>query len=355
MTPIVRAAAVALLALCLATTRVAGQTPAETEPGTESLERYDVAIDEATDRGLAYLAGAQKENGAFPSNWGDNTGIASLCIMAFAAKGHLPGVGPYGDMLDRSLDFVLASEQENGMLIGQQRSHGPMYEHCISTLMLSELSGMVDAERQRKIDEVLPRALEIILASQKVEKLEHFKGGWRYLTNSTDSDISCTGWPLMALRSARNCGADVPIDAIERGLGFVMHCRTSDGGFAYQPGQGAGAARTGVALLCLELCGHHRDKTAVEAGDWVLKHPPRQPNESYFYYAVYYCSQGMFQLGDEYWQPFARHLYELLLKEQQQNGSWPAGSASREGECYATAMSVLALGVPYCQLPIYQR
>jgi hypothetical protein len=241
------------------------------------------------------------------------------------------------------------------MLVGKKRSHGPMYEHCISTLMLSELSGMVDAERQRRIDELLPRSLEIILTSQKVEKLERFEGGWRYQTNSSDSDISCTGWPLMALRSARNCGADVPIEAIERGLGFVLRCRTSDGGFAYQPGSGAGAARTGVALLCFELCGRHRDTAAMQAGDWILKHPLRRPADQYFYYAVYYCSQGMFQLGDEYWEPFARHLYELLLREQRDDGSWPEGSSRREGVCYATAMSVLALCVPYCQLPIYQR
>lgn len=329
-----------------------GAGAAEERP---SLSEYEEAADEAIARGLAYLAEAQQEDGAFPSGWGKNTGITSLCVMAFLAKGYTPGAGRYGEVINRGVDFVLASRQETGMLVGSGRSQGPMYSHTISTLMLSEVSGMADPQRQSKIDEALPEALRVILAAQQVRKREVFKGGWRYQPNSSDSDISCTGWPLMALRSARNNGADVPKEAIDNALGFVMRCRTRDGGFAYQPGSGPGAARTGVGLLCLELCGRHRDEAAIAAGQWLLKRPPRGPNERYFYYAVYHCSQGMFQLGDEYWEPFAAQMYETLLKAQQGNGAWPKGAAHREGECYATAMSVLAMSVPYCQLPIYQR
>ncbi|KPK61900.1 MAG: hypothetical protein AMK73_07370, partial [Planctomycetes bacterium SM23_32] len=284
-----------------------------------------------------------------------NTGITSLCVMAFLAKGCTPGTSPHGEVVNRGIDFVLGSRQENGTLVGPGRSHGPMYSHAIATLLLSEVSGMVDAERQERIDAVLPEALRIILAAQQVEKLQSSRGGWRYQTDSADSDISCTGWPLMALRSARNSGADVPAQSIDYALEFVMRCRTGDGGFAYMPGQGPGPARTGVGLLCLELCGRHRDEAALAAGEWLLRHPPEHHGQQWYYYSIYYCSHGMFQLGDEYWEPFAERMYEALLKNQRPDGSWPPGSAGREGECYATAMSILAMSVPYCQLPIYQR
>jgi hypothetical protein len=331
--------------------------PARAEEIQEAadLSRYDEAVDEAIDSGLAYLARVQEEDGSFPSGWGRNSGIASLCVMAFLAKGYTPGTGPYGENINRAIDFVLASRLDNGTLAGKKHSQGPMYEHSIATLMLSEVSGMVDAERQGRIDEVLPEALRVILAAQQVEKLEVHRGGWRYNVNSRDSDISTTGWPLMALRSARNSGANVPTEAIDYAMEYILRCRTRDGGFAYQPGQGPGPARTGVGLLCLELCGRHGDEAAIGAAEWILKHPPRGPRERWFYYAIYYCSQGMYQLGDEYWQPFAEWLFETLLKEQREDGSWPRGAANQEGECYATAMSILALGVPYCQLPIYQR
>ena len=340
------AAALAVLAAAALTGR-AQEAPAPAQ--------HDEAVDQAIERGLAYLAKAQEADGCFPSNWGKNTGVTSLCVMAFLAKGHTPGPGPYEAVVNRGLDFVLASRRQDGLLVGNDQSHGPMYAHTISTLLLSEVSGMVDADRQAKIDTLLPEALGIILSAQRVDKLDPFKGGWRYQQDSNDSDISTTGWPLMALRSARNTGADVPKEAIEYALEFIMRCRTPDGGFAYQPGQEPGPARTGVALLCLELCGRHRCEAALGAGDWLLKHPPQNANEAWYHYAIYYCAQGMYQLGDDYWQPFAARMYEYLLKSQQQDGSWPVGSAGREGPCYATAMSILAMSVPYCQLPIYQR
>ncbi len=347
----VRATFIALAALGALALAGWAQESEEEDP----LAQYEQKVDEAVDRGLTYLAEAQQEDGTWPSGWGKNTGIASLCVMAFLAKGYTPGTGQYGDAINKGIDFVLNSRQENGMLLGGGRSQGPMYSHTIAALMLSEVSGMVDLERQEKVDEVLPEALKIILAAQKIRKSDRFKGGWRYQPNSSDSDISCTGWPLMALRSARNNGAEVPTEAIEDALGFITRCHNRDGGFGYQPGGGSGPGRTGVGLLCLELCGRHRSEAAIAAGKWLLKRPPRNPRESHFYYAIYYCSQGMFQLGDEYWEPFAAQMYENLLKAQQENGSWPKGSSSREGECYTTAMSVLAMSVPYCQLPIYQR
>ncbi len=252
---------------------------------------------------------------------------------------------------------MLGSVRDNGLLLGTQIGSGPMYSHAISTLLLSEVSGMVDPERQKRIDAVLPRALEVILAAQKVKKPAVQQGGWRYHPSSRDSDISCTGWPLMALRSARNNGAAVPADAIAEGIKFVMNCRTRDGGFAYQPGGGPGLARTGTGLLCLELTGHHGEEATTQAGDWILQNPQRNPSQDFFYYGLYYSTQGMFQLGGDYWAKFAPQMYDTVLGLQRQDGSWPPGASSenRPGSCYATAMAILALSVPDAQLPIYQR
>ena len=161
----------------------------------------------------------------------------------------------------------------------------------------------------------------------------------------------------MSLRSSRNNGASVPLAAIEQAVRFVMNCRMRDGGFGYQPGGGSGLARTGTGLLCLELCGRHRDAACVGAGKYVLSHLPRSYGASYFYYALYYCAQGMFQLGGSEWEKFATHMYEMMLKFQRPDGSWPQGGGgeARAGVSYSTAMGVLAISVSYRQLPIYQR
>ena len=338
---------------------------ARADEDSPALAKYQKPVDEAIDKALAHLARTQLKDGSWPGPMPRNAGIASLAVMAFLAKGHAPGLAPYGDVINKGIDFVLDSQEQNGMLVGEHRSHGPMYSHAIATLLLSEASGMVSPERQTKLDAALGNALRVLLSAQAVRKDRRQQGGWRYQHNSSDSDISCTGWALMSLRSARNSGAAIPLEAIEGAVQFVLNCRSPDGGFAYQPGGGSGLARTGTALLCLELCGQHRTDATKKAGDWILDQirrkrqgdRPRRPDEPFFYYGMYYCAQGMFQLGDEHWEQFGATLYDLLLQMQKDDGSWPdaGGNEGQGGPAYSTAMAVLAMSVAYRQLPIYQR
>ena len=328
-----------------------GQTPSAED------EKYGKAFDAAIDNALEYLQKAQLKDGSFPGGIPRSTAVASLCVMAFLARGYSPEIPPHGDALNRSIDFVLASQGPSGTLIG---GAGSMYAHNISTLMLSEVSGMVDSERQARVREALAKALRLTLAAQAVHKSETYEGGWRYGPDSNDSDISHSGWALLALRSARNNGAPVPEECISNAVKFIQRCRNADGGFAYQPGSGSGLGRTGVGLLSLELTGHHRDKTTLAAGEYILRCIKGRNPDPIFFYCTYYCAQGMFQLGDDEWRTFAPQLYDPLLKTQKPDGSWPVTLSQHKGEemagpCYSTAMAVLALSVSYRQLPIYQR
>lgn len=351
--------AAAMLLAALVPSQRAGHALAAQQQEAMTLEDYEPAVDEAIERGLEYLAAVQTEEGWWPGEpqfATGNTGIASLCVMAFLAAGHTPGAGPYGGVINRGIDYVLSTQNEEGLFLGPSRMRGGMYSHTISTLMLSEVSGMVDPQRQERIREALPRAFEVILAAQRIEKGAQHQGGWRYNPNSRDSDLSLTGWPLMALRSARNIGAAVPVEAIDDAIAYVLRCRHESGGYAYQPGQGPGFARTGLALLCLELTGHHDSPYSREAADYLLNRLPRM-GSGWFYYGIYYAAQGLYQLGEEYWEPFALHLYPMMIENQRDDGSWPpvGSGGGRAGTSYSTSLTVLALSVPAGQLPIYQR
>jgi hypothetical protein len=100
---------------------------------------------------------------------------------------------------------------------------------------------------------------------------------------------------------------------------------------------------------------------ARAAGDWLLAHPFRRYGEtigSYdkFSYSIYYCSQGMAQLGGRHWKAFFPQLVAVLLSAQSRSGSWPAESNLAEfGDVLSTAFSVLSLTPPYQLLPVYQR
>lgn len=334
--------------------------PAWADETSPELSKYDARIDKSVDKALAYLAKNQLKDGSFACPMKGNTGVTSLCVMAMLSKGYTPGCGPYGDAINRGVDFVLAGQKDNGMLVGPAVSHGPMYSHLISSLMLSEVSGMVDAARQKRIDRALAKALRLTLAAQQLAKSPVHQGGWRYQHTSGDSDMSVTGWAMMGLRSSRNNGAAVGEKTVEQAVQFVLNCRCPDGGFGYTGPTDPALARTGTALLCLELCGRHGrlgKKASLAAGDWILKNLPVRFGGSNFYYGIYYCSQGMFQLGGNYWQRWAAVMYDMMLKNQKPDGSWPTGVSAETsaGPCYATAMSVLAMSVSYRQLPIYQR
>ena len=315
--------------------------------------------DTAIHRALEYLKTVQRPDGAWESgSFGPATSVTSLSIMAFLAAGHVPGEpGPYRDSIERGLRYVLDHQQPNGV-IASNVSNGPMYCHGISTLMLAEVIGMTaDPQLAEQTRGALTLAVKLILSAQNRPKNKDQSGGWRYQPTSDDSDISVTGWQLMALRAAKSAGCDVPSENIDRAIAYLKRCAVPQGGgFAYQPGSSPNNPRTGTGILALEICGEHLTKEAVAGAEYLLKHPPAWSSSSFFY-EVYYGSLAMFQMGDKYFLPYYPKLLSILLSHQSQDGSWLSDDAHDRtgGKNYCTSMAVLALCVEYRYLPIYQR
>ncbi len=343
------ASGLVFVALGLLAGPVAGQEEAPHNVFTEWKDRVDPAVESA----LHSLARAQHKDGSFPETYGSSTGIPALVGMAFLSKGHLPTEGPYADTINRCIDYILGHQNREGLFEAGHAGSGPMYAHNIGTLFLSEVSGMVDPKRQDGIARALPKALQLILRAQRVEKPEKHRGGWRYNPGSRDSDTSCSGWALMALRSAKLNGAAVPDRAIEDAVAYLYrHYDERRGCFGYSNRDDHKDSLTGMGLLCLELCGEHGKPATIKAGDFVLKTYPNLANSQFEFYGNYYNAQGMFQLGGKYWERYANHMYATYLPKQLDDGSWHSREA---GRIYGTSMMVLAFTVPYRQLPIYQR
>jgi hypothetical protein len=327
-------------------------------PEPSALVPADPKAEAAMRRALEYLKANQKPDGAWEAAFGKATSVTSLAVMAFLACGHVPGEpGPYRDTVERGVRFVLNSQRPNGMLVAST-SHGPMYCHGISTLMLAEVVGMMpDSALADDTRKALAKAVSLILKAQGIGKNRDNAGGWRYQPNSVDSDISVTGWQLMALRAAKSAGCAVPAANIDRAVNYLKLCAVKDGGgFGYQPGGGPNNPRTGTGILALEICGEHLTPEAVAGAEYLLKHDPSWSSQ-YFFYEVYYCSQAMFQVGDRYFRKYYPKLLNVLVAHQDPDGSWLSGDGNDRsgGRSYCTAMAVLALAVEYRYLPIYQR
>ena len=350
MSQTVKTRAVCLLVLALGTGRAAAvEVPAKTK------------LDQSVDRALEFLQRTQDVEGFWRAEAGrPSPAVTALAVMAFLSAGHVPGEGPYGNTVDKGVRAVLKMQLPNGK-IATAGGH-EMYHHGICTLMLAEVAGMTSSPLADEVRKKLEKAVHVVLQAQRPPAVGYpHRGGWRYQVNATDSDLSVTGWQLMALRAAKNLGCDVPPDRIEQAIDYVKRCQNrATGDFNYWPNHRPSNACTATGILALEICGkdQHRSQETLKAGAAILRDPPRW-GQRHFFYSVYYCSQAMFQLGDEpYWKFYQPKLHDSLLPYQRDNGSWLSGgydSSGTYGPNYCTAMAVLALTVEYRLLPIYQR
>ncbi len=313
-------------------------------------------VDQAIDRSLEFLHRTQERDGAWRAGrYRKNAAVTGLAVLAFLAAGHVPGEGTYGETVTRGIRWVLDAQQPNGLIATEGSQE--MYHHGICTLLLTQVAGMTEGSLAEEVRRKLERAVAVILKAQRTSGLH--QGGWRYQVNQTDGDISVTGWQVLALRAAKNLGCDVPPESIEQAVAYILRCRDPvSGGFRYHPRDRVTMPCTGTSILALEICGKERHGTpeALKAGALLLKNPPRW-GQNHFFYSVYYSTQAIFQLGENYWSFYRPQLHEVLLRQQNENGSWLGrdGESYTYGPNYCTAMGVLALAVEYRYLPIYQR
>jgi len=327
--------------------------PATTEPLTETavVERVTAAVD----RSLQYLADKQNPDGS----WTDNQAPNALSMLAFMGRGHVPGRGPYRETLQRGKTFILANQQPNGIFASARPSHGPMYEHALTTLACSELYGM---DPDSELEEKVRKAVNLIVAAQSTT------GGWRYQPQPADADLSVTVMQIVALRAANNAEIPVPQPTIDKAIAYVRSCSHPNGGYAYQPGGAPNMQMAAAGVLSLKLLLDPElgpDPTVDKALEYMKQAPVAWDGAGgvqYFYYFHYYAIQGHYQAGGQAWNDWHPRVRELLLSKQNADGSWdvPAGTAEGDGtvggnKVYWTAMASLVLEIYMHFLPAYQR
>ncbi|MBW8884244.1 MAG: terpene cyclase/mutase family protein [Planctomycetia bacterium] len=302
----------------------------------------------AIDRGLAWLASRQNDDGGFGGNgYSRNVAVVSLAGMAFLSGGHTPGRGQYGQQVSRCVSYLLSAEDDSGFIcLPAYTSHGPMYDHGFATLVLAEIYGMSpDAD----IREKLARAVRLIVSTQNAE------GGWRYQPKVSEADISVTICQVMALRAARNAGLYVPNQTIDRCVDYVKRSQNADGGFMYMLSGGPSRfPRSAAGVVALFSAGIYEGDEVRRGIEYLEQHRPAAEEftrDTHAMYGHYYAAQAMWQAGGEHWQKWYGPVQEILLKQQQDDGSW------RDLICaeYGTAMATIILQMPNNVLPIFQR
>lgn len=335
-------------------------TPAKAQPDKpKTPDHITPEAQRAIDRGLAWLATAQANNGSFGDK-GElmgNVAVTSLAALAFMAGGSTPDRGMYGRQVTNALQYVLSQEQRQtpGFLYRSvNSSHGPMYSHGFGTMFLAEVYGQIaDPALAKRTRSTLERAVQLILASQNRD------GGWRYRPVPEQADVSVTICQIMALRSARNAGLAVPKSAADKCIEYVKMCQVStDGGFRYYKQSGGSAFPRSAAGLCaLYSAGMYEGKEIDRALNYLMKFKPvpgRRRMDSHYYYGHYYAAQAFWTAGEPRWSEWFPAIRDdlVLPGRQRPDGAW---SDNVFGSDYATAMALIILQIPNNYLPILQK
>jgi hypothetical protein len=340
-------------------------------------------LDSAVDRAHVWLAAQQLPDGSFPTLTQGQPGVTSLCVLAFMAHGHNPGVGPYGEQLEKATRYIISCQKQNG-LVTLNGPEGPKltrnvsyelgvtaaYNHAISSLTLSEIYGMGRRKEASQLSAGIQKALAATLEMQRWPKDRPVDaGGWRYIIDEgpNDSDLSITGWHLMFLRSARNAGFVVPPEPIDNAVKYVRRTFSKQYhtfGYTNEPVTNRSRAMAGAGILAMAHAGYHNSLEAQEAARWLLAHSLDDYNTNIgiradrYHYSLFNACQGMYQMGNPYWEKFFPHTVASLLAHQQPDGSWDAENLQRDrpfGNAYTTALVALSLGAPNQFLPVFQR
>ena len=341
-----------LLIACPNASVVFGQTQKQQNARScesKSGEFVTAETQKAIDRGLVFLQRRQQEEGWYAANnYKRNVAITALSGMAFLSSGNVPGRGPYGKNVDKSVDYILTCVSPSGFIKRDDSpEHGPMYGHGFATLFLAEVYGM---SPKQEIREALKSATQLIINSQNKE------GGWRYKPDGRDADVSVTVCQMMALRAARNCGIAVPKTTVDNCVEYVRKCQNGDGGFRYRLGDRpiSDFPRSAAGVVVLYNAGVTDGRDLERGLAFLLRTPPRGNllhHDPHYFYGQYYAVQAMWHAGDDHWRQWYPAIRDELIVRQSPDGGWNDSI----NDVYGTAMSCLILQMPNNLLPIFQR
>jgi hypothetical protein len=249
------------------------------------------------------------------------------------------------------MQFLLDSMQADGTFLPRHGQY--MYGHGVATIALAELYGQTRSPSMRP---KLEKAVKVILGSQ------NHQGGWRYHARPNDADISVTVLQVVALRAAKNAGLDVPQESVDKAIKYVQSCyEERTGGFCYQPGKGAGFARTAAAIYSLQVCGQYDDRTVKTGSQYLLKEnkPGRGKGSEWFTYGHFYAAPAQYMIGGDTWKQWYKDMQEILIPRSKRAGDlvfWDTELDRRAvGPLYCTAVYATILAMPYHYIPLYQR
>lgn len=339
-----------------------------------------LASESAVERGLAWLAAHQAEDGSWRFNLREvpqcggecrhsgvlqsTTGSTGLALLCFLGAGYTQHEGPYQEQVADGLYYLvdkmlltsfggdlrdISMLDKLGEGIPSFRKSGDMYSHGIATLALCEAYAMT---RDENLAGPAQEAVDFIVYAQ------HEKGGWRYEPKQP-GDTTVSGWQVTALKSALLGKLNVPREVWYRASDFFDTVQDERGAtYGYQSPLKNRRSTSVVGLFSRMVLGWPHEHPPLRKGmALIAKQSPRQ-NHMYF---NYYASQTLHHVGGPGWERWNPRMREYLVASQatagHETGSWYFDEewSDRGGRLYTTTLAILTLEVYYRYMPMYRE
>jgi len=331
--------------------------------------------DEAVLAGLHWLVRVQQPNGAwhfsdtFPQSASkdreDALAATAMALLAFQGFGVVPdSLHPllidFARPVRRGWDWLLQRQNPDGSFFtpSEKTDMHRFYTHALCTIALCERLAMTGDETLR---EPAQRAIDYCVRHQSLRG-----GGWRYLPDrySDQSDVSVTGWIVLALKSGESAGLTVPAEMYNRVMDF-LDAMMVENQYRYREEEPEPRiSMTAEALLCRILLGWQREDRRLAAGVQLMLDTPPSFAEHYQrdVYYWFFATQTLYHYGGEEWRTWNLQMRDVLLRHQEQydanRGSWNPQRPVRDqwvqyGRLYTTCMSLYILEVYYRHLRVF--
>lgn len=337
-------------------------------------------------------------------------GLTGLALLAFLGAGH--GHDSKVRIVDTAMgkEHVIGEVVKNGLkwLRDRQREDGSfsevrtfMYNEALAAMALCEAYGLTQARYWKDPAEL---AVQFLIDAQLISPLDQGRWGWRYSSlkhlqaqkesgelgdakfeaEAHEADISVTCLVIMALKSARLSGFEVPEEVFQGGLRFAKYVTGQEGLVGYLQPQEAGrkisglgdhftyhpTTMTALGMLVRTFVERDASDPFLELGaQRIIEDLPAVSKDglSIDYYNWYYATLALHQFdGPEstregkkgvYWEPWNKAMIKAIIELQDTKkqrdvcnlGGWLVGDrwALQGGPIYATAINTLTLEVYY--------
>lgn len=260
-----------------------------------------IAINNAIDKGLAYLNTTQLSDGRWQDN-GFPVASTAMAVLAFEnshGPGHLPDnlADPWHFAPARGLDWLLSVATVTPLTVqpaGNPDSNGNGIGISFGTYAPYEtpmaLMAIVASQNQARIattgpvgvigrnyKDIATDIVDFLAFAQEDSTTGIYEGGWRYYANFGSSDNSVTGWPILGLLAAELWGINAPAfvkPELQKWL-TASQILTGNyisnyfyGSFDYVPGAGFNSlVESATGILGLSYCGVQTSDPRVLAAE----------------------------------------------------------------------------------------